>query len=259
MGKVVFKSTGSRVPPPEVLVSFEAGETVFREGDLGTEMFIIHEGRVEICTGEGDRVTVVATLERGDFFGEMALLDDRPRSATARTVEPTRLVTINGTTFTKMLRDNPEVAVRMMRKLARRLRDTDRLLQDALLGPGHRVVEREAADARSMVLGPERLIHEATGIDFSLPQSAEATIGRSDPVTGIQPDLDLTLVDTQRSISRRHAKILRRGGKFFLVEEMGTVNGTYVAGEKLETGVPRELVAGDEVRCGLVVLRFLAE
>ena len=77
-----------------------------------------------------------------------------------------------------------------------------------------------------------------------------------DPVTGIDPDVDLTPVDTQRSISRRHAKIYRRGDKFFLCEEIGTMNGTFANGTRLETGVPTEIRFGDEVRCGLVNLRF---
>ena len=84
-------------------------------------------------------------------------------------------------------------------------------------------------------------------------------IGRRDPVTGIDPDIDLTPVDTQRSISRRHAKVYRRGAKFFVAEEIGTMNGTFVNGTRLETGVPTEIKYGDEVRCGLVNLKFRAE
>jgi predicted component of type VI protein secretion system len=77
-------------------------------------------------------------------------------------------------------------------------------------------------------------------------------------VTGIFPDIDLTPIDHQRSISRRHAKIYRRGDKFFFVEETGTMNGTFKNGERLETGSPVEIEPGDEVRCGVVALRFTA-
>jgi predicted component of type VI protein secretion system len=63
-------------------------------------------------------------------------------------------------------------------------------------------------------------------------------------------------VDTQRSVSRRHAKIYRRGGKFFLSEEIGSMNSTFLNGGRLDTGVPSELRPGDELRCGVVNLRF---
>jgi pSer/pThr/pTyr-binding forkhead associated (FHA) protein len=106
------------------------------------------------------------------------------------------------------------------------------------------------------VSGPERLVHAPSGMEFSLSRGSETTIGRKDAVTGIYPDIDLTPVDGQRSVSRRHAKIYRRGPKFFLSEEIGTMNATFLNGARLETGVPGELRPGDEVRCGVVALRF---
>ena len=69
----------------------------------------------------------------------------------------------------------------------------------------------------------EKLIHVGSGMEFSLSTGSETTIGRKDPVTGIFPDIDLTPVDHQRSISRRHAKIYRRGPKFFVGAEIGFI------------------------------------
>jgi hypothetical protein len=256
MVKPVFKSTGTRVAPPDLVASYSAGETIFREGELGTEMYILSEGAVEVVTGEAGRPTVVATLGKGDFFGEMSLLDDRPRSATIRAKTDVRLLVINGATFGQMLKDNPEIAVRMMRKLARRLRDTDHLLQEALGDTGvSGPVMPEPDGACDTERGAEHLVHDS-GEVFYLCADSETSIGRSDPVTAIHPHIDLTPVDTRRSISRRHAKIHRRAGKFFLVEEIGTVNGTFVGDERLETGVPQELTDGIPVRLGLVRLRF---
>ena len=93
-------------------------------------------------------------------------------------------------------------------------------------------------------------------MEFPLSTGLETTIGRKDPVTGIYPDIDLSPFDTQRSVSRRHAKIYRRGGKFFLGEEIGTMNSTFLNGVRLETGVPAEIHRGDELRFGVVALRF---
>ncbi|MCB1037524.1 MAG: FHA domain-containing protein, partial [Acidobacteria bacterium] len=84
----------------------------------------------------------------------------------------------------------------------------------------------------------------------------ETTVGRKDPVTGIYPGIDLTPVDSQRSTSRRHAKIYRQGGRFYAAEGIGTMNGTFVNSNRLETGVPAEITDGDEVRFGVVALTF---
>lgn len=262
MGKVVFKSTSNR-SPEDFAMEVTSGEHVFREGDLGTEMFLIQEGEVEIYTGSGEDAKSLATLERGDFFGEMALLEDRPRSASARAATDSRLLRINGSTFNQMLQTNPEIAVRMMRKLSRRLRETDRMLQEALGRPGPispEIPPMEAAEATTVAdRATEVLKHESSGLVFPLAASSETTIGRRDPVTGIYPDIDLTPVDHQRSISRRHAKVLRRGSSFFVSEEIGTMNGTFINGNRLETGKPEEVKSGDELRCGVVNLRFLAD
>jgi len=100
------------------------------------------------------------------------------------------------------------------------------------------------------------LVHAQSGLRFPLNPGPETTVGRKDPVTGIHPDVDLTPVDSQRSVARRHAKIYRRGSKFFLGEEIGARNDTYLNGTRLETGVPAEMRAGDKLRFGVVELQF---
>lgn len=257
MTKPVFKTTG-RKTGEGYTVTVPPGEYVFREGELGTEMYIIHEGQVEILNLVKGEERLLAVLEKGDFFGEMALLEDRPRAASARVLTEARLVQINGSTFDQMLRDNPEIAVRMMRKLSRRLRETDDLLAAALGttggAPAREIPSPDLTEIQAY--GPERLIHPPSGMEFALSRGSETTIGRKDPVTGIYPDIDLTPVDSQRSVSRRHSKIYRKGAKFFLAEEIGTMNATFLNGTRLETGVPVELTSGDELRCGVVALRF---
>jgi CRP-like cAMP-binding protein len=251
MSKPVFKSTAKKGAPPQFTREVKAGEVIFKEGDLGTEMFIIHEGKVEILKQvDGGVSKPLVAFEKGDFFGEMAILEDLPRTATARAVTDSTLLCINGSTF--------EIAVRMMRKLSRRLRETDAMLKGALGSPRPSEVPAILADG-TMIGRPEAgeiLLHGKSKMEFKLAAGSETTIGRRDPVTGIDPDIDLTPVDQQRSISRRHAKIYRRDGKFFAAEEIGTMNGTFVNGVRLETGVPIEIKAGDEVRFGVVETVF---
>ncbi len=104
--------------------------------------------------------------------------------------------------------------------------------------------------------GAEKLIHASSGMEFPLALGPETTIGHRDPVTGIFPDVDLSPLDPQHSVNRRHAKIYRRGETFFLAEEIGTMNATFLNGSRLDTGVPAEIHSGDELRFGVVELRF---
>jgi CRP-like cAMP-binding protein len=274
MSNPVFKTTGgpgatptpnpaNPAPAPQrkiggYVIELKPGEVIFREGDLGTEMYIIQEGKIEIFNELTEETQILAVLEKGDFFGEMSVLDDMPRAATARALTDVKLLQINGSTFDQMLRTNPEIAVRMMRKLSRRLRETDELLKATLGTGGTRMRAREmpSPGAQAAAEGPEKLVHATSGMEFSLSMTSETTIGRKDPVTGIFPDVDLSPLDTQRSVSRRHAKIHRRGTKFFIAEEIGTMNSTFLRGVRLETGVPSEIKPGDEIRVGMVVLRF---
>jgi hypothetical protein len=264
MANTVFKTTsgpGGANPGPAgagrkgYAVEVKADDYVFREGDLGTEMYIINEGKVEILNQVGDEEQVLALLEKGDFFGEMSVLEDLPRAASARAATDVRLLQINGSTFDQLLQGNPEIAVRMMRKLSRRLRETDEMLKGFL---GTKVTSREMPrpDIQVAAEGPERLVHPPSGMEFHLSNGSETTIGRKDPVTGIYPDIDLTPVDNQRSVSRRHAKVYRRGSKFFFGEEIGTMNSTFLNGRRMDTGIPGEIRPGDELRCGVVILRF---
>ncbi len=260
MNNTVFKTTGRAPGPVYKNVELEEGEWVFEEGTLGTEMYIVLEGRVEILKKVGEEDRPLTVLEKGDFFGEMALLEGLPRAAGARAETAVKLLEINGSTFNKMLRDDPEIGVRMMRKLSRRLRETDALLRELGAeqmpqGPPAPPEPPAPEEVETRVV-PEHLVHKKSGMDFFFARGTETSVGRRDPVTGIYPDVDLSPVDSQRSISRRHGKIFRRGDKYFLSEEIGTMNGTFVNGERLETGVPVEVKPGDELRFGVVELEF---
>ncbi|MBK9967833.1 MAG: FHA domain-containing protein [Holophagales bacterium] len=92
--------------------------------------------------------------------------------------------------------------------------------------------------------------------EFYLNREGDTMVGRIDPVTGIRPDVDLTNLDGPRSVSRRHAKIIRPEGEFQVIEEIGTMNGTFVNGNRIATGAPTPIHDGDRLRFGLVDLTF---
>ncbi len=98
--------------------AFKAGQTVFKEGDLGHEMFAVIEGAVEIVI----RGTVVETVEAGGVFGEMALVEDKPRIAVAVVKSDARLVRIDRRRFTFLVQQNPFFSLQLMAVMAERLR-----------------------------------------------------------------------------------------------------------------------------------------
>jgi CRP/FNR family cyclic AMP-dependent transcriptional regulator len=109
--------------------AYPQGSVIFNENDPGHLVFIIQSGRIEIRKAVGDRQKVLAQLGRGDFFGEMALISDRPRSATATAVEDCRLLALKSDTFFRILRTNYDVTVRIIEQLAARLAESDRRLE----------------------------------------------------------------------------------------------------------------------------------
>lgn len=253
--KVVVKA-GVSAGFEDYIARIPAGGIIFDEGEVGTEMFVIQSGSVEIRKRVGSGEKLLATLEKGDFFGEMSILEEVPRTAVARAKTDVELVKINQSTFDEMLRHNGEIAVRMLRKLSRRLRETTLLLEQST---GVAPSLEESSDIFSKVGDRHeifRLVVDNTNEEFYLNRDAETTVGRIDPVTGIRPDVDLTNLDTQRSVSRRHAKIIHSNNEFRIVEEIGTMNGTFVNGRRIPTGSPVAIKDGDRVRVGLVDMTF---
>lgn len=111
-----------------------AGEVLFREGEKGEEMFVIQAGVVQILKRVGEEERPLATLGRGEFVGEMAILNDRPRTATAVVLEDARCLVIDAETLEQMISNSSEIAVRLVKKLARRLASADEMIQ-ILLNP----------------------------------------------------------------------------------------------------------------------------
>jgi CRP-like cAMP-binding protein len=255
--KTVFKTTGGKDPVKDSSTVYAAGDVIFQQGELGTEMFIIQDGEVNIVKHINGESHLLSHLEKGDFFGEMAILESVPRSADAIAATDVRALAINGARFDEMLRKNPEVAVRIIRKYSKRLREANALLERLV---GREVdTEHSSLDSTQIIRAEKavrhRLVDVTSGHEFFFSNGDETTIGRADPVTGILPDIDLTAVDLNRSVSRRHAKIIRASGDYHMLEEVGTVNGTYVNDQRIPTGTPVTIHNGDSVKIGLIAMK----
>jgi CRP/FNR family transcriptional regulator, cyclic AMP receptor protein len=103
---------------------FKAGETIFREGDRGAELFVIQRGRVRILSGN----RLLETLVENEIFGEMALIDDSPRSASAVAEDDVTVAPITEKQYLFLVRHTPFFALKVMRVLAQRLRAQNKAL-----------------------------------------------------------------------------------------------------------------------------------
>ena len=104
--------------------SYKPGSVIVREGHEGVGLFIISSGKVEVVKdADGPNPRVLATLAVGDFFGETALMERQPRNATVRALEDTECVAVWRVDFRSEVKRHPEIAVKMLSVLFRRLSD----------------------------------------------------------------------------------------------------------------------------------------
>ncbi|MCD6498466.1 MAG: Stp1/IreP family PP2C-type Ser/Thr phosphatase [Deltaproteobacteria bacterium] len=134
--------------------SFATGDVVVHEGDPGDELFVVLTGTIALTKDE----TYITTFSHGDYFGEMALVDSSPRSATAVAAEPTRVLVIHQNNFFRILRKEPEIAVKLLwnfvRVLTDRLRRTTADLSGARLEAAAEDLSSEATLLETM---PDRI------------------------------------------------------------------------------------------------------
>jgi len=112
---------------------FPKGTVLFREGELGRDMFIIQKGKVQVRKKVGTTEKVLAELSEGEFFGEMALLMGMDRSATVEVIEDSKILVVSPDTFESLLKGNIEIALKMLKKMASRLRASDERLETSIL------------------------------------------------------------------------------------------------------------------------------
>jgi CRP-like cAMP-binding protein len=112
---------------------FPKGTVLFREGELGRDMFIIQKGKVQVRKRVGTAEKILAELGDGEFFGEMALLMGMDRSATVEVIEDSKILVVTPNTFESLLKSNIDIALKMLKKMASRLRALNEHLETAIM------------------------------------------------------------------------------------------------------------------------------
>jgi len=113
--------------------AFEPGQVVFREGDASDTCYVVRSGRARAVREHADgRTITLATFGPGDIFGELAMFEDELRSATVEAVQPTEAVAVLGPDMRRLMVEHPEISIRLVVALGRRLRETnDRLAKQS--------------------------------------------------------------------------------------------------------------------------------
>ena len=249
-------------------VQFSAGEVIYHQNDTGHTMFVILKGEIGLARSN-DKYP--KKLDKGDFFGELSLLQNVSRYETATALSDTELLTLNSASFVWMFRQNPEISIRILQKMGTQMVQMESELSTLRLSTfatkSNSDKPREAAQTESLTVetGPVdegitekrplgKLVTNKDGKVFYLIDKV-SFVGRFDPTTGVHPTIDFTDIDKMKSTSRRHAMIIIEDNIFYLQSEYET-NGTFLNGQRIADGHKMPVQTGDKLRFGLIACTF---
>jgi CRP/FNR family transcriptional regulator, cyclic AMP receptor protein len=173
--------------------NFPKGSVLFREGELSKEMYVVRSGMVRITKKVKDTEKVLAGLGPGEFFGEMATLLDKPRSATAEVVEDSLLLVLDPKTFGSIMSGNVDIALKIMKKLAGRLFEANEQIEGLMIKDNMskivhvlmRLAENAGVkDVNCVRVGvtPGELAHE-TGLDAHIVKGLMERLSQANIIT----------------------------------------------------------------------------
>jgi len=193
------------------VMDYESGESIFREGEVGDLMYILLLGSVDLKMKVERGETVLKTVDTpNEFFGEMALLDDRPRSASAVATKRTRVLAVNRQTFETMILTNGKFALKIIKVLADRIRRSNDQVSDLIeTMPRERIVwtvrkrihvyctEQESSPSRKLRIewrgSPVTVELKSTGTQVAAPPTPGYTLTRDVPPSTVPTILSLWL------------------------------------------------------------------
>jgi CRP-like cAMP-binding protein len=182
-----------RIAEVSVPRTFEPGQAVFREGDASDTCYVVREGHGRAIRTHGDgRTITLASFGPGDFFGELAMFEDELRSATVEAIERMSVIGVLGPDMRRLMSEHPQIAMRLVISLGRRLRETN----ERLSRQSFQTVQSRVA----VVLG--NLVEEAI---------ADGREGADVLVTATQADL-AQLAGSSRESASRFLAVLERAG-----------------------------------------------
>jgi len=164
------------------------GSAIMRAGDPTDSLYIVMSGRLKVMMGEADGKEVILSLiGPGEFFGEMGLIDDNPRSASVIAIEPCELLAVTKRAFKKCLVENVALAMAVMRVLVRRLRAADRKIGSLAMLDVYGRVARLLLDMSENVNGQKVVTKRLTKQDIARMVGASREM-----VSKVMKDLEMS-------------------------------------------------------------------
>lgn len=197
---------------------FPRGTYLFHEGEPGRHMFVVQSGKIAISKKVRDVEKVLSVVGPGEFFGEMSILSNAPRSATATVAEDARVLVIDSKTFEAMIRGNIEIAVRMIKKLVDRLQVANEQIENLLLRDANsrvahhftRLAEKSRAEPPLRLEAHVKDLHQTLGLRAD---QVEAAVTRMVKAQMIELDGDAVIVPDLGKL-RQYLEFLEMKEKF---------------------------------------------
>ena len=218
----------------ETIKTYKPGDIVIKEGTKGTSAYIILSGTVKVVKRIGSKEIGMATLGDGQVFGEMGLIEDRPRSATVRADSTLKTRVIDREQFNELLKKNPSVLIPIMKSLFERLRQASEMLAERAVDPYKAsdeekaieiVMEGQTVEAKK-VLGDRKLL--ISKFPFLIGRYSPL-----DPDSDVFENNDLTIEDDKPYVvSRNHLAITNERGMIWAVDR-GSAFGVIVNGQEI--------------------------
>lgn len=182
-------------------------EVVFYQGDAGDTFYVILSGQVKVSVSSAEgQEAILVMLDSGESFGEFALLDEQPRSASIQATRPTDVVALRKDDFQRLIKQSPDIAISLLKVMTKRLRDTDQLVEDAAFLD---VAERLAKKLLSLMDVHGKPSPRGIELDMHLTQQ----------------ELAAMIGATRESVNKALATLTRRGlvvrsGKRYVVSDV---------------------------------------
>ena len=219
------------------LKTFRKGDVIIEEGSYGTSAYVIKSGKVEVSELAKNKKIVLATLEEGQIFGEMGLVEDQPRSATVAAFEDVQLAVLSRDSFNDLFEKNPKLLLPIIKALFERLRTVNRMLMSKEVPD---IVETEECeyshDTEFIILsGLNESSSEALGGGELNISKFPFKVGRKHELEEVDvlSDNDLYLQDFPPfNVSRNHFQIDKVGSRYVVIDR-GSRLGTIVNGGRI--------------------------
>ncbi|HDP95683.1 MAG TPA: cyclic nucleotide-binding domain-containing protein [Candidatus Aminicenantes bacterium] len=234
----------------QFVYSYSKGDIIFTEGDEQNHFYIINSGRVQLKLNRNNLILI--SLGKGDFFGEESLNDGQEAMFTVEVMEDASIIRIPYSALVEMMKKSREISLKIVKKLSEK---NLKILEYLFQMKGQDITSDEQPASESLEEDNQDLLDPAIQAYLVIQRSNRVVqlthkttfLGRRDYTSGFTPDIDLTKEDEEKYISRKHAKIQFTNDRFYISEEPGAINGTFINGEKMKTGVKYELNNEDEL------------